>query len=96
MEFELIDGYLLDGRPAKAEVVRRLLARPAPIERAGPFYEGMRVLAGRTPDLSLMALRLTLAGKPADDAAVVRLRGIVERARGGDDGARAAYHEELH
>jgi hypothetical protein len=91
MEFELIDGYLLDATPSKAEVVRRLLqSRPA-APGAAPFYEGMQRLGARTPDLTLIALRLVLAGRKADDASVVWLRGIVDRARAGDAAARAEY-----
>ncbi len=90
MQFELLDRYLLDGSPEKGEVVRRLLEAPSTEPAAGPFYEGMRILGGRTPDLTLIALRIVLAGKRADDASVVRLRELVERARkGGADGAGA-------
>lgn len=56
------------------------------------------MLGERTPDLSLIALRLVLAGKRADDEAVVRLRGLAEAARtGGAAGAaaRAQYFAEL-
>ncbi|MBV8148548.1 MAG: hypothetical protein JO092_05625 [Candidatus Eremiobacteraeota bacterium] len=95
MTFELLDGYLLDAAPSRAEVVRSLLASPIEAEGASPFYEGLRLLGGRTPDLTLIALRLVLAGKRADDAAVVRLRGIVERARGGDLAARDEYCASL-
>lgn len=91
MEFDLLDGYLLDGSPAKSEVIRRLLESPAEREGAAAFYEGMRMLGARTPDLSLMALRLVLAGKRADDESVTRLRAIVRRARGGDAAARREY-----
>jgi hypothetical protein len=98
MTFEFLDRYLLEGSPAKADVIATLLAVPAPPEPARPFLEGLRLLGARTPDLALMALRLALAGKPADDASVVRVRCLVERARrGGSDGdaARAAYLEEI-
>ncbi|MGA8534399.1 MAG: hypothetical protein WB615_09865 [Candidatus Tumulicola sp.] len=91
MDFDLLDRYLLDGTPAKSEVIRRLLESPPPNSRAAAFYEGMRLLGPRTPDLSLMALRLVSAGNPADDAAVVALRQVVERARGGDVAARQQY-----
>jgi len=93
MTFELLDGYLLDGAPAKAEVVRRLVESPDTTPGASPFYEGMRLLGPRTPDLTLIALRLVLAGKRADDAAVVRLRSVVERARSGDGAARSDYRK---
>lgn len=93
MEFDLLDGYLLDGSPPKGEVIRRLLDSPPPAPQAAPFYEGMRILGARTPDLSLMALRLVLAGKTADDAAVTQLRSVVERARGGAADARRLYRD---
>lgn len=91
MDFELLDGYLLNGTPSKSEVVRKLLEiRPA-AEGAAPFYEGMERLGARTPDLALIALRLVLAGKRADDASVARLRDVVTRARTGDAAARDEY-----
>jgi hypothetical protein len=91
MHFELLDGYLLDGTPSKPEVVRELLEiRPA-AAGAAPFYEGMERLGARTPDLALVALRLVLAGKKADDATVTHLRDVVERARAGDAAARDEY-----
>jgi hypothetical protein len=91
MGFELLDGYLLDGTPSKSEVIRKLLEiRPA-AAGAAPFYEGMARLGSRTPDLALIALRLVLAGKKADDATVARLRDVVDRARAGDAEARDEY-----
>lgn len=98
MDFELIDRYLLDGTPTKADVVAALLASPQDVAPARPFYEGMRMLGARTPDLTLIALRLVLAGKKADDAAVIELRGFIETAHGGGapgDQARTAYHHCL-
>lgn len=92
MNFELLDRYLLDESPSKPEVVKVLLADRAGAPAAAPFYEGMRMLGARTPDLTLLALRLVLAGKRADDEAVVELRSLSERARKGDDAAREAYH----
>jgi len=91
MEFELLDGYLLGETPEKGEVVRRLLESPSQVEGASPFYEGMRLLGKRTPELTLIALRLVLAGKRADDAAVTRLRAVVERTRRGESAAREEY-----
>jgi hypothetical protein len=93
--FELLDRYLLDGSPEKAEVVRALLEARAGGASAAAFYDGMRLLGPRTPDLSLVALRLVLAGKKAEDSAVVRLRAIVEEARRGEPGAREEYRREL-
>ncbi|HEY9084409.1 MAG TPA: hypothetical protein VIN40_00500 [Candidatus Tyrphobacter sp.] len=98
MEEALIDAHLLDGKLSRAELVARLLATAAPTERARPFYEGMGRLGARTPELSLIALRLVLAGRRADDDSVVRLRGLVEAVRSGGPAARAAgeaYRAEL-
>lgn len=95
MEFDLLDGYLLDGTPAKAAVLKALLAHPAALPAAAPFYEGMRLLGVRTPDLTLIALRLVLAGKRADDAGVVQLREAIEGAKAGDASARDRYRQAL-
>ncbi len=84
MEFELLDGYLLEGVPSKSEVVRALLDAKPGAEGAAPFYEGLQRLGARTPDLALIALRLVLAGRRADDATVAWLRDVVARARAGD------------
>ncbi len=98
MNFELIDRYLLDGSPNRDDIVRALLSSPSDLPGALPFYEGMRMLGARTPDLTLIALRLVLAGKRADDAAVIHLRELIASARKeGPDAqeARAAYHLAL-
>lgn len=90
MQFELIDEYLLTGAPRKSEVIEALLAHRSTLAAAAPFYEGIRMLGARTPDLSLVALRLVLAGRRADDAGVVNLRELSERSRGGGPGGAAA------
>jgi len=81
MEFEFLDRYLLDGAPPKAQVVKELLARRTAVPGTAAFYQGIEMLGPKTPDLSLIALRLVLAGKTADDEHVIRMRQIVERAR---------------
>lgn len=81
MKFDFLDRYLLDGVPAKAQVLSELLKHRFDVPGAAPFYQGIQMLGPKTPDLSLIALRLVLAGKTADDARVVRLRQIVDRAR---------------
>jgi hypothetical protein len=95
MDFELLDGYLLDETPGKAEVVRKLLEAGSSAEGAAPFYEGMQRLGARTPDLALIALRLVLAGRKADDAGVTWLRDVVARARGGDAAARDEFRSAI-
>jgi hypothetical protein len=91
MDFELLDGYLLYGQPPKSEVVRKLLESRPQADGAPPFYEGMQLLGERTPDLALIALRLVLAGRKADDSTVAWLRAVVARARAGDPAARDEY-----
>jgi hypothetical protein len=95
MHFELIDEYLLSGTARKAEVIEKLLANRSTLPAAAPFYEGMRMLGARTPDLTLIALRLVLAGRRADDASVVELRGYADDARAGGAGASVAREAYL-
>ena len=98
MDFDFLDRYLLDGAPSKAHVVKELLAHPSGVPAAAAFYEGIQMLGAKTPDLTLIALRVVLAGKTADDARVVRVRQIVDRARAkGIDRQSAvdAYYKEL-
>lgn len=95
MSFEPLDQYLLTGDPPKGDVVAGLLAERSAVPAAAPFYEGIRLLGPRTPDLTLIALRLVLAGKPADDAAVVELRELSDRSRKGDRDAREAFRQRV-
>lgn len=95
MPFDSLDQYLLTGSPAKPQLIAALLAQRSGAQGASPFYEGMRLLGPRTPDLTLVALRLVLAGHSADDASVVELRDLAARARSGDMAARSAYLERL-
>jgi hypothetical protein len=95
MTFDSLDEYLLTAVPRKADVVAALLADPAPVPAAQPFYEGMRLLGARTPDLTLLALRLVLSGRGADDAGVVQLRALSQRAREGDAQAAQEYRRLL-
>lgn len=98
MQFDFLDRYLLDAAPAKAQVVKELLAHRASAPGAAAFYQGIEMLGPKTPDLTLIALRLVLAGKTADDERVVRVRQLVERARanGADrQDAVDGYYKEL-
>lgn len=98
MKFDYLDRYLLEGQPAKAHVVKEVLKNRTDVPGSAAFYEGIAMLGPKTPDLSLIALRLILAGKAADDMTVVRMRQIVERARAnGIDRQSAvdAYYREL-
>jgi len=90
---EVLDRYFLDGAGTREEVVKRLLLLSDAPPAAAPFLEGMRMLRGRTPELSLLALRLVLAGKSATDEEVTRLRSVVERIRAGGEDASEARRE---
>ena len=81
MDFDFLDRYLLEESPAKAQVVKELLKRRYEAPGAAPFYQGIQMLGAKTPDLTLIALRLVLAGKKADDSRVMYLRALVEQAR---------------
>jgi hypothetical protein len=98
MEFNFLDRYLLEGVPPKAQVVKDLLKKRADVPGTAAFYQGIAMLGPKTPDLTLIALRLVLAGKPADDVHVVRLRDLSERARANGVDAQSAidaYYKEL-
>jgi hypothetical protein len=98
MEFELLDRYLLDGALSKDEVVSALLKKHAPSVAARPFYEGLRRLGAHTPDLALIALRLVLSGRKADDENVTQIRDLVQRVRAGGpqaEEARASYAKAM-
>ena len=86
-----LDGYLLDGTPDKAAAIAAVLADREPVERAQAFYRALEALGARVADEALMALRLALAGRTPDDAAITTLRAHVAAARRGDAAARHAY-----
>jgi len=95
MSFQSIDGYLLDGRPAKAEAIASVLAERSTLAAAAPFYRALDVVGVRAADESLIALRLVLAGRTADDDAIRRVRAILARVRAGEAAARDAYAAEI-
>jgi len=98
MDFDLLDRYLLDESVKKSEVVAHLLKTRPQAKGAAPFYQGLELLGAKAPDLTLIALRLVLAGKKADDESVIRMRAIVDRSRAkGIDAAAARenYFKEL-
>jgi hypothetical protein len=98
MNFDLLDRYLLEDSVKKADVVAQLLRDRPEAPGAAPFYQGLEALGAKAPDLTLIALRLVLAGKKADDASVVALRDAALRARGRDGAeseAREAYFRQL-
>jgi hypothetical protein len=102
---EALDRYLLGEEPSKRRTVELVLAARSPLAAAAPFYRALEAVGERAADEALLALRLVLAGKGADDDRVRRLRAAsatVRAARKGDhqavgrvDEAGAAYAAEL-
>lgn len=91
MELHPLDGYLLDGTPAKADAIAAALRERSSDPKAQPFYRALSSLGARAADEALLALRLVLAGKAPEDDAIVALRDARARARGGDPQGRADY-----
>jgi hypothetical protein len=90
-----LDGYLLTGVPEKPAAIAALLADRSEDERAQPFYRALDAVGAKAADEALLALRLVLAGMPADDDAIRRLRGLSALARAADDRAvRAAFAKD--
>ncbi|MBD5657143.1 MAG: hypothetical protein IAI50_18485 [Candidatus Eremiobacteraeota bacterium] len=93
MSYHLIDRYLLGEPVSKPDVVAALLAERSTSPDAEPFYRAFEAVGTRAADEAFIALRLVLAGRPADDGAVRRLRGLAAIARAaatGDPGGIAA------
>jgi hypothetical protein len=95
VELHPLDGYLLDGVPAKADAIAAALRARSDDPRAQPFYRALEALGARAADEALLALRLVLAGKGTDDDAIRALREARTRAKAGDAAARSAYLETL-
>lgn len=95
MELHPLDGYLLDGRPAKAEAIAAALRERSDDPRAQPFYRALETLGSRAADEALLALRLVLGGKHADDDAIRTLREVRKRAQAGEPDARSAYFQAV-
>ena len=91
MELHPLDGYLLDGHPAKAEAIAAALRNRSVDPRAQPFYRALETVGVRAADEALLALRLVLGGKVAADETIVAARAARSRAKSGEEGARDAY-----
>ena len=75
MDFESLDGYLLAARRRSPKSSQQLLGDGRRMRPPRRFTKASRGW-GRDADLALLALRLVLAGRKADDAAVRRLREL--------------------
>ena len=91
MELHPLDGYLLDGRPGKADAIAATLRDRSPEPRAQPFYRALETVGVRAADEALLALRVVLGGKTADDETIVAARAARALAKAGETGARDAY-----
>ncbi|GAC1303781.1 MAG: hypothetical protein NVS2B3_18430 [Vulcanimicrobiaceae bacterium] len=81
MRTEKVDGYLLGEPISKADVVADLLANRSADPRAAAFYRALEAVGVRAADEAFIALRLVLAGRAPEDAAVRRLRAFSSVAR---------------
>ena len=95
MELHPLDGYLLDGRPGKADAIAAALRERSPDPRAQPFYRALETVGARAADEALLALRLVLGGKVAQDETIVEARAARARAKAGEAGAREAYFRSV-
>ncbi|HYW54560.1 MAG TPA: hypothetical protein VFF00_01615 [Candidatus Elarobacter sp.] len=91
MELHPLDGYLLDGRPGKADAIAAALRRRSTNPKAQPFYRALDTVGARAADEALLALRLVLGGHTPSDEAIVAARAARARAKAGEPGAREAY-----
>ena len=91
MELHPLDGYLLDGRPSKADAIAAALRDRSAAAKAQPFYRALEALGARAADDALLALRVVLGGNQADDAAIVAARAARAAVKSNEPGAREAY-----
>ena len=91
MELHPLDGYLLDGRPSKADAIAAALRERSEEPRAQPFYRALEALGARAADEALLALRVVLGGKAADDATIVAARAARAAVKSGAPGASESY-----
>ncbi len=91
VELHPLDGYLLDGRPGKAEAIAAALRERSADPRAQPFYRALEAVGARAADEALLALRLVLGGNVVSDEAIVAARAARAAVKAGRPGAREEY-----
>jgi hypothetical protein len=91
VELHPLDGYLLDGRPGKADAIAAALRDRSTDAKAQPFYRALEALGARAADEALLALRVVLGGKHADDEAIIAARAARAAVKSNEPGAREAY-----
>jgi hypothetical protein len=95
VELHPLDGYLLDGSPAKADAIAAALRSRSADPKAQPFYRALEAVGARAADEALLALRVVLGGNTADDETIVAARTARARAKAGEPGAREAYFRSV-
>jgi hypothetical protein len=91
VELHPLDGYLLDGRPSKADAIGAALRDRSSEPAAQPFYRALERVGAQAADEALLALRIALGGRTPDDATVVAARAARVKAKAGEPGAREDY-----
>jgi hypothetical protein len=87
----LIDGYLLGDRADRESVFRKIAGWRTEVESAVPIVRAIALIGSRAADESLMALRLSLSGRPVSDQKVKELKGAVAAIRQGEAAGRDRY-----
>jgi hypothetical protein len=91
VELHPLDGYLLDGKPGKADAIAAALRERSNDPRAQPFYRALEALGARAADEALIALRAVLGGNTPNDETIVAARAARARFKAGEGDAREAY-----
>jgi len=95
VSFETVDRYLLGEPVSKAAALEAVLADRSAAPAAAPFYRALEAVGLRTADEAFVALRLIVAGHPASDERVRRLRALAGIARACATGDRAGLAATL-
>ncbi len=93
--FETVDRYLLGEPVSKAAALEAALAERSDAPAAAAFYRALEAVGVRAADEAFIALRLILAGRPASDEAVWRVRALAAIARACANGDRAGLKATL-
>ena len=93
--FETVDRYLLGEPVSKAAALEAALAERSDAPAAAAFYRALEAVGVRAADEAFIALRLILAGRPASDEAVRRVRALAAIARACANGDRAGLKATL-
>jgi hypothetical protein len=86
-----IDRYLLGESRDRALLFGQIGGWQPDLPAAAPIVRAIAMIGARAADESVIALRLILAGRLTDDAAVTTLRNDARLAAKGDTAARERY-----